>query len=291
MIERWWVAREAEQALRTRAIDGIDACVAASREGTTLSSDRQSAAVRVPGDPPLLVKWRHTLPPRRWRTWLRRSRERREARAALRARAHGVPTPSPWAVGERRSGAGTLIAAALVRPFLSGHACVADRTSDATLRDVVAGSLRRWHDAGFRHGNCFPKNLLLAPTGEVVAIGFPAARFVRPGPRWDRARRRDLGQITAALALDPGGDAVERFLDAYVAAPGMGDRSSIERRVAPHRRRVLRRKERRRSTQPSREPHGAPAPTPPPPAPGVRLRRAPLAGSDETPVARATEPR
>ncbi|MFV1958971.1 MAG: hypothetical protein ACC662_06115, partial [Planctomycetota bacterium] len=92
MHETWWIDGGADgpvrAALDARGLVSIAACMAAGRrEGEVLSTDRNAAALRLPGTPPVLLKWRRPRPGRRRRTFLRASRERKEARAMLEARA------------------------------------------------------------------------------------------------------------------------------------------------------------------------------------------------------------
>jgi hypothetical protein len=275
VTERWWVDPAAAGRLAARGLSRLDDLAVAVRAGRTLSTDRQAAAVLLDGDPPLLVKWRHTLPGRRWRTWGRPSRERAEARALRRAAALGVPVPRPLAVAERRS-RGVLVAAALVRPFVPGHATVATRLAARPAErahDVAAfaAGLRGLHDGGFRHGGCYPKNFLVPDAGDgpLVPVGFPAARFAAPGPRVDRARAKDLAQALAGLA--PFDVPAAEFLAAYGAEPGLPPLADLERLVARRLRRVLAKKSERLATRPAREPGGAPPPVPIRPAPDVRF--------------------
>ena len=85
MSETWWIAPDVRAALASRAALDIAAWMQPADKRVVLSTDRQSAAVRWDGNEPLLVKWRAPLETRRRRTWMRPSRERREARALRRA--------------------------------------------------------------------------------------------------------------------------------------------------------------------------------------------------------------
>lgn len=264
MIERWWIDPGAAAMLGERGLTTLDGCAAAAARGRVLSRDRQSAAVLLEGSPPLLLKWRHTLPGRRGRTWLRRSRERREAVAARKAGRLGIPCPRALAVAERRA-AGLLVASALIRPFLPDHSPAGERWSPATC-DRVAVALRSWHDAGFRHGDAYPKNILLpAGDGPCVPIGCPAARFRSPGSHLDRARLRDLARICVGI-VERGADPAA-FLEAYGRSMGL---RQLERCIAPHRASIEERKRRRIASRPQREPEGPQPPVPIPPAPGIR---------------------
>ncbi len=77
MIERWWLSPTHRQALEERAPLRVAAWMQDGPGRRLLSSDRQSAAVLLEGTSPLLLKWRHPLPSRRRKTFLRASRERR----------------------------------------------------------------------------------------------------------------------------------------------------------------------------------------------------------------------
>jgi hypothetical protein len=256
--ETWWLEAAFRATLEARR--SVAEWMALAADGTLLSSDRQSATARV-GD--LLVKWRRPRAGRRWRTLLRPSRERREALAA----SGPFPWPRPLAVGERRRG-GLLVASALVRPFLPGRTAA---EADDAGGDRVVQALRAWHDAGFRHGDCYPKNVLLTPDA-VVPLGAPKARWVRPGPRWDRARAKDLAQWAAGregLGLEP-----LAFLTAYLAAaPGLSVEGHARERIGPRLRRIRTKKRRREATRPGREPLGPPRPLPLPPDPKPLPRR------------------
>ena len=273
MRETWWFAKGARDALDAAGLVSVAACMAAAERGRRLSSDRQSAAVRLDGDPPLLLKWRRPRPGRRWRTWLRASRERREARVALRLLALGIDTPAPLAVAERRHGA-RLVGAVLVRPYvegvLSAEAWLASGTQARRSLDLVR-ALARWHDAGFRHGDCYPKNVLVdVATREAMPIGAPYGRFTSPGPGLDRARARDLAQWLVGLeAL--GFAAVPGALTPYAEALGLG--AEVVDAVEPLLVRLRARKAARRASQARREPAGAPLPVALPPDPGPVRRR------------------
>lgn len=277
MRELWWVSSAAAEALGALGARSVSGWMAACAAGTTLSTDRDAAAVRLEGPRgPLLVKWRAVPAARRWRWWLRPSRERREARGLLAARDCGIDVPGPLAVGERRDALGRLVGAVLVRPFLEGLASAAEQFAadgGAVLLAPVARALRAWHDAGWRHGDCWPKNLLVAPDGaRVVPIGAPQARAVPPGPRPDRARRADLARFAAGCrALWPTRDPFA-FLDVYAPAGGAPSRAALEARSRPLLERVLAKRAEDERTRPQREPAGPPQPVPLPPDPG-RLHR------------------
>ena len=116
MIEHWWLSPEVRGPLEERAPLDVSAWMHAAESGRVLSSDRQSVSVRIGGEPPFFVKWRRTRRGRKRRTFLRPSRERKEARAYLRMSVRGIRAPFPWAVGERRRG-GVLVGSVLVRVY------------------------------------------------------------------------------------------------------------------------------------------------------------------------------
>jgi hypothetical protein len=264
--ETWWVARDVREALERVGIDSVVAAMARAACGQILSRDRQSATVLIDGGSlgPLVLKWRRPLPRRRLRTWVRPSRERREARG-VRLLPPGLGEAlAALAVAERRR-RGFLEGAILLRRHLPGT------TFSALLRgggadDEAARALRRLHDLGYRHGDCYPKNLLLPDGGgPVLPLGAPKARRVRAGARLDRLRRKDLAQWAAGRRearpdLEP-----FAFLAHYLEAPGLPPRTEVEARLLPLHERVMARKAARRRTQPLREPGGPPPPAPLPP--------------------------
>ena len=273
MKQTWWVADEH----RTWLADRLDvaAWMQPGAQRTPLSSDRQSAAVRVDEEPRLLVKWRAPVADKVHRTLLRPSRERLEARAALRLAALGIDTPQPWAVGELRA-RGTLVGAVLLRPFAPAAGTARELAeSDPDVLTRCAAAVGCWHAAGFRHGDCYWKNLLVAPDGAVQPIGYPKAAFERPGTRGDKARWKDLAQLAAGCTeLEP---AVEPFawLAAYAEAAGVTP--EVRDEVEPVFERVMARKRERLASRPTREPDGPPAPVP----------LSPETGADTTPRVRS----
>ncbi len=275
MRDVWWLADGARAALEARAPLDVAAWMQPGDDREVLSTDRQSAAVVWKGDAPLLVKWRAPIAGRRRRTWFRPSRERNEARAMQRAAALGIPVPSVLAVGERRA-FGVLVGAVLVRPF-DAEARPAGRAAreDPSVLIPLALALRSWHDAGLRHGDCYPKNILVGGAVDVPRpIGCPMASFVSPGPHLDRERLKDLGQFTAGCAaLEPWSDPFG-FLTTYADAPGLPEYEDLVAQVTPFYERVMERKALRERTRPQREPDGPPMPAPLAmgPKPSVRVR-------------------
>jgi len=262
MQETWWLADGAREVLEARAPLDVAAWMQPAANRSILSTDRQSAAVRWSGAPALLVKWRTPIAGRRRRTWLRPSRERLEARAMRKAAARGIPAPAPLAVGERRRG-GVLVGSVYVRPFdeEARSAEAATRESPASMLDAAA-ALRRWHDVGLRHGDCYPKNFLVDADGHARLIGCPKATFVAPGPHLDRARLKDLGQFAVGFgALGVWRDPFA-FLVAYGETPGLPPYDELLTRVTPFHDRIVCRKHEREQTRPAREPDGPPQPVP-----------------------------
>ena len=262
MTEPWWVDSRRRDMLLAVAPLSVKAWIARAHDGVVLSSDRQSVAVHLP-DVGLFVKWRHTDPGRRRKTVGRPSRERREAQSALCARALGIPGPRPWAVGEVRQ-AGMLLASVLIRPFDDDAQSASDALADGDVtRAQMAAQLRRWHDTGWRHGDCYPKNVLLLGDDVTLApVGYPSAQFREPSreasvARPDPARVKDIAQLCVGLGACEEGT-THRLLTAY--APDAADRLAepVARRIAT----ILQRKSRRAQNRDAREPSGPPQPSP-----------------------------
>jgi hypothetical protein len=279
--ERWWLGPGADQRLGPRTAWTIPEWMHA--EGEVLSTDRDSAAVRVPdAKGALLVKWRVVAPGRRWRWWLRASRERGEARGLPRARARGIDLPSPLAVGERRDVLSRLVAAVMVRPFIEGFANAAEalgaRGGDALIAPL-ARALRGWHDAGWRHGDAWPKNFLITRDGARAApIGAPKAFVVAKGVRLDAGRLDDLAHFAAGIRLSAAGRDPFAFVHEYLARPGLPPRVLLEARLRPRLERILAKRAEDERTRPQREPQGPPSPTPLP-LDAVPVKRGGLAGA------------
>lgn len=199
----------------------------------------------------------------------------------MKARAIGIPAPAVWAVAERRRG-GILLGSCLVRPWVEGAVTASSILLDAggePAADALAEALRRWHDAGFRHGDCYPKNVLVDPTSLAASpIGCPAASFPRAGAQADKARWKDLAQWLVGLELLHAVDAAERFVGVYRSRePGMPGEAAMLELIATPRARILEKKAARIASLPDREPHGPPAPTPlPPPSGGPDRQVRPL---------------
>jgi hypothetical protein len=264
--ERWWLAADARKVLGDRADLSVAGWMQAAADGEVLSTDRDSAAVHLQGPGMgLLVKWRAVPAAKRWRWWLRPSRERTEARGLQAARTCGIDAPEPLAVGERRDALGRLVGSVLVRTFIDGFTAdefLADAISPTALAEL-AGSLRRWHDAGYRHGDCWPKNLLVVGDGSGdLPIGAPNAFAGVAGPGLDRARFADLARFAAGFGeLWPDRDPFA-FLDDYVAAPPVLSRAVVEAGVRPLFEHVLEKRAEDVRTRPAREPNGPPFPAP-----------------------------
>ncbi len=262
MRERWWVDAADRAAVEAIAPLDLVAWIDRARGGRELSGDRQSVAARIDtAGGPWFVKWRHTLPSRRWKTWGRPSRERAERDAAARAIERGVPALRIVAAAERRR-AGRVIASLLARPFDDGARGVPDLLSARPDRvEDASRALAAWHATGFRHGDAWPKNVLAWEDGARFApIGHPHARFAPPSrTRWDAMRARDLARFLTGLESL---GLAERALAAYAAASGI-EADRIRRSVTPLRARILLRKRERERTRAAREPRGPPRPSPP----------------------------
>ncbi len=264
MAERWWVAEEQRAALEARAPLDVAAWMQPGDSRTQLSSDRQSAAVLWAGSPPLLVKWRAPIAGRRAKTLLRPSRERAERDAFAALCDHGIPAPEVWAVGERRSTFGILEGSVLIRPFDAEAQTVEQAAvEDPQVWVAAAEALRRWHDAGFRHGDCYPKNVLVGgEADEPRPIGCPKGRFVAAGTALDEARCKDLAQWAAGSAGASALGDPFAFLAFYGEAPGLPDYDELIAAIEPAYEKILERKAERIRTRPEREPEGPPQPVP-----------------------------
>jgi tRNA A-37 threonylcarbamoyl transferase component Bud32 len=270
MHERVWLSARARAELGAHADHGAPAWMAFAAQGRVLSTDRDSAAARVEGpDGPWLVKWRRPGSKKGWKGAWRASRERTEARGLAAARACGIDVPGALLVLERRTRFGRLVGSVLVRPYVLGLA-----PADALLHDAggerllpaLARAVRGWHDAGFRHGDCWPKNVMLAPDGSrAVPVGAPKAKRVRAGASFDRLRARDVARLLAYEQLTWPAEGDGGLLDAYCEAPGLPKRATVAARLAPLVASVLARRSRDEATRSAREPDGPPSPKPLPP--------------------------
>lgn len=265
MSERWWLRPDTVTDLEKVCELDVAAWMHVAEQGERLSSDRSSAAARVDvGGRSYLVKWRRPRPGGRWRTWLRASRERLEARALIHLGRLGLAVVAPLAVGERRQ-AGWLAGSVLVREFRPGLAATRLLAQSAQPLTSLAWTWRAWHEQGLRHGDAYPKNVLRDTAGTWIPIGCPKATFRLPGPSLDRARVRDLAQW--CVGLEELGHASHDFLSGYSAAqPERGlpalSLATLTAALEPLAARIRRKKARRRASQPRREPAGPPAPVP-----------------------------
>ncbi len=279
MAERWWLDDDHRTALSARTAFDVAAWMQSGDGRTLLSSDRQSAAVRWDGEPPLLVKWRAPIPGRKGKTLLRPSRERAEARIMRAAAEHGIPCPAPWAVGERRR-LGVLVGAVMIRAYDpdASTAAEAAREEPGVLFDV-AYALGRWHKAGFVHGDCYPKNILVGGEArEPRPIGCPKATLgqrLAPLSAPDGVLK-DLAQYAVGCAaLHSLGDPFA-FLTAWGEVHGHADYDALVARITPFYEKILERKAERVRSRPEREPEGPPQPTPLPTGGDVRARMLPI---------------
>ena len=207
-----------------------------------------------------------------------------EARAYLRlaaARGEGARCRGRSASGA--SGDASSWAACSIRPFheqLRRRALPKARHGARRSWRRSPRDLRAWHDTGFRHGDCYPKNVLLPDSGAPpLPLGCPAARFVARGTKADRRRRKDLAQWAAGVLEAAPEQSPFAFLEAYCQAPGL-DAARLQKVVRPHFDRILKQKERRDATREARE-----GGTPPRPVPlredATRSRRLALASLDQ----------
>jgi len=259
MQERWWLAAAAREALGTHLEADVATWMARASEGTVLSSDRSSAVVRLETPSPMIVKWRRPRPGRGRRTWLRASRELREARATRRLAQLGIEAPPVWAVGERRN-FGLLLGAVLLRPWIDD----AEDLRSAPFEHLAEGAvaLRSWHDLGFRHGDAYPKNVLRRRNGSLLPLGFPAARFVRAGTSTDALRLKDLAQWVVGVRLAHPQVSVEAALRSYADAASGPAPDVWAQHIEPARLKIEAKKAERARTRAEREPGGVPQPVP-----------------------------
>jgi hypothetical protein len=161
----------------------------------------------------------------------------------------------------------------LVRPFVEGARPAAETLGDDACDPArLAAAWRRWHDLGFRHGDAYPKNVLVSGGGDPIPIGFPRARWRAPGEALDDARVRDLAQWVVGMEEVGLGARTTRFLDDYgVGLPEEAVRL-IQARVEERAEIVRRKKAVRRASQAVREPEGPPLPRPLRDAPPSRPR-------------------
>ena len=148
----------------------------------------------------------------RWRgmlrnTFLAPSRARREWQALSWLRAHGFAAPEPLAVLEKRA-RGWLHRAVLVTRAWPGHPAhrllpLLASVDRKGLLGVIHSYVSQLHAAGYRDGNMDLRNLLArrieSGTWQVAKIDSPRYRVTAPGPRRDRAVRRDLARLANSL--------------------------------------------------------------------------------------------
>lgn len=259
MQERWWLAAAARDALGAQLEDDVASWMAHAAQGTVLSSDRSSAVVRLETPRPMIVKWRRPRPGRGRRTWLRASRELREARATRHLADLGIDAPPVWAVGERRN-FGLLLGAVLLRPWIDDAADL----RAAPLEQLAEGAkaLRHWHELGFRHGDAYPKNVLRRGDGSLLPLGFPAARFVRAGMTTDALRLKDLAQWVVGVRLAHPETSVEEATAPYAEGADGPTTETWSQLIEPARQKIEAKKTERARTRAQREPSGVPRPVP-----------------------------
>ncbi|WP_152053453.1 lipopolysaccharide kinase InaA family protein [Tautonia marina] len=207
----------------------------------------------------LVPTWREIL-----RQWFRRGKGRNEAKQARKLAAIGVPTIRPVALGERR-----------VRKFLFENTLISPEIPDAIpldrfLRDVLPTMERRravivrhrlaealgaltarLHDAGMRHDDFHPGNLLLrldqADQPWLAMIDLDAMRVGKPLSA--KAAAANLARLNHASLLLATRTDRQRFLRTYVDVRGavIGDLGPFTKRVVGLTRRWAERLWRRRA--------------------------------------------
>jgi 3-deoxy-D-manno-octulosonic acid kinase len=146
--------------------------------------------------------------------------------------AAGAPVPRPALVAGWRRGPGTWTAA--VGTLHEENACSAvallsrrpERERLLPVATAAGASLRRFHDAGGRHGDLHVGNLLIreaAPSPQVILVDLDRARVAPPVPARRRMAEimrlyRSLVKRRASDALAP--DVIAHFLDGYTAGDG-----------------------------------------------------------------------
>jgi tRNA A-37 threonylcarbamoyl transferase component Bud32 len=154
--------------------------------------------------------------------------EIREFRALGWLRARGVGAARPLAAAATRRG-GRLVAHALLTEDVEGAVDLAhalggpvsdlrarpDRLA-AVLR-AVGASLRRAHDLGFAHRDCFARNVLVSdPEADPVGVWWIDCRRAAVRP-WRRGPARDVATFVADLERLCDRESVEAFRAAYTS--------------------------------------------------------------------------
>lgn len=138
-----------------------------------------------------------------------RTRAFRELRLLGELIERGLPVPRPAAARYRRRGlvyTAELVTRRLPPCETLTARLVAGRMSDADWQSV-GRCLRRFHDAGVRHGDLNANNVMLGGPGEVWLLDFDGGRITRPGP-WREAvlarLARSLAKVTRGNAAAAG---------------------------------------------------------------------------------------
>jgi hypothetical protein len=157
----------------------------------------------------------------------------------------------------------------LVRPWIDGRedaAALLATPGGERLWAPLLHAVRGWHERGFRHGDAWPKNVLLARDGSgAVPIGASRARRTAAGSALDRPRLMDLARLVAgARELWPGREP-DDLLAPYAEAPDVAPIVGLAAHVSSLLASVESRRARDVATRPAREPHGPTLPMPLPP--------------------------
>ena len=165
-----------------------------------------------------------------------------ELAVTARLRRAGAPVPEPvFAAGERRLGPLWHAAVATVyqEGTIDGQAFLESAPSEEALVAAAAAAgraVRRFHDAGGRHGDLHVKNLLLRPTREgprVLVIDLDRARMtpgLTPGERMSQIMRLFRSLVKRNLLGMVGRRGLARFFGAY-CGDDRGLRRALLRRV------------------------------------------------------------
>lgn len=120
----------------------------------------------------------------------------RDAKAALKAEAAGVPTYHPLAVWNVHKGLGTICyimytyveGVSFHDKWGDGNFAEGERPAIKACLFELGGLARKMHDAGLYHRDLVPRNLLVRPDGSLAVIDF-ASGYPAPCLKWTRLRR------------------------------------------------------------------------------------------------------
>lgn len=153
-------------------------------------------------------------------TFLAPSRAQREWRALKHLAREGLQPDLAAGLEEQRV-LGFLLRSRLLTLDFGGEDLRQRLARGTTLEDewqAIARFVRRMHESGLRDPDLKARNLLLrrsaAGRPEIAKIDASSSRLVRRGPRWERARVRDLAAFTRdLLELGVERSRLDQFLD------------------------------------------------------------------------------